>query len=79
MERSRNEVLNDEEFTVRKLDNIEREIAEKIRNMDQLEDKLKVSAEKTLSEGTLGQKMIEMITGGLHTHDERISQFQSNL
>ena len=40
---------------------------------------MKQVVERALSEGAIRQKIMEMMTGGLHAHDEKIGQIQSNL
>ena len=52
----RNKTMSIEEVAARKLESIEKEVAEKIRSMDQLDDKLNASVERALEEGALGQR-----------------------
>ena len=79
VEKNRNKILNLEDATARRFEDISMEIADKIKSMDELDDKLKAAAEIALSEGAIGQRVMEMMTGGLHAHDEKIGQIKSNL
>ena len=47
--------------------------------MDELDSHLKQAVERALSDGALGQQVMETITGGLHAHDDKIRDLQSNV
>ena len=55
------------------------DITTKISEMDNFDEKIKQALDKTLNETTLGQRVMEVLTGGLHTQGEELAGLKDDL